>query len=375
MAWFRLLFSAADGGPPPGGADVELTYTWHNKSPIVPTSGRVSRSVLSLLRASHWDSAVQILENDVGNPDGTLTIRITGCERNVCVIGDPSEITVAIADDDGGPETAPPGRPDPPRLVCASAGGGYDSTGIAVSWQAPTFVGGAAIDGYDVQYRRRVADGDQRVWSDWQAWPHNGTAISTAITGLDTDTLYGVQVRALNANGPGQWSLPNTFWTGQSDKNLRDPRRTHPVVVEAPALSLACGPQSRSSLCGPQPRYCTTDPEREQSGGDAAGRRSLVTVVTPADQADSWRLRPRIRRRDRRRCCDCRRRRVSRCRGSGDCLGAGVPGQRAGDDSLRVRVGCCERERRRDDERDPTGRPDSAGHSRAVRPDPGGCDH
>ena len=217
LAWFRLLFSAADGGPPPGGADVELTYTWHNKSPIVPTSGRVSRSVLSLLPASHWDSAVQILENDVGNPDGTLTIRITGCERNVCVIGDPSEITVAIADDDGGPETAPPGPPDSPRLVCASAGGGHDGTGTAVSWQAPAFVGGTEIQGYEVQYRRRINDGDPWVWGDWQAWPHHGTATSVTISGLDPDTLYGVRVRAVNANGPGQWSLPNTFWTGYPD--------------------------------------------------------------------------------------------------------------------------------------------------------------
>lgn len=109
LALFRLLLSAADGGPPPGGANVELSYTWHNESPIVPISGQHSRGVLGLGRVSHWDAAVQILDNDVGNPDGTLTIRITGCERNGCVIGEPSEITVTIADDDGGPEAVPTG--------------------------------------------------------------------------------------------------------------------------------------------------------------------------------------------------------------------------------------------------------------------------
>ena len=215
---FRLQFAAADGGPPVGGADVELTAWWSRESPLVPTSGHISRVEFSLPRVTQWDTAIQILDNDVGNPDGTATIRITGCKRNGCEIGEPSEITVTIADDDGGPETAPPGKPYALRLVCASSGDGYDSTGIAVSWQAPTFEGGAAIDGYGVQYRRRIGDGNQWVWSDWQAWPHNGTVTSTAITGLDPDTVYRVRVRAFNANGPGQWSLPNSFGTGQSDQ-------------------------------------------------------------------------------------------------------------------------------------------------------------
>ena len=215
---FRLLFAAADGGPPVGGADVELSAFWSHKSPIVPTSGQISRVEFSLPRVTQWDTAIQILDNDVGNPDGTATIRITGCKRNGCVIGEPSEITVTIVDDDGGPEAAPPGNLDTPRLVCASSGAGYDSTGIAVSWNAPDFAGGAEIEGYEVQYRQRIGDGNPWIWGEWQAHTHAGAATSTAITGLDADTLYGVRVRALNANRPGQWSLPNTFNTGQSDR-------------------------------------------------------------------------------------------------------------------------------------------------------------
>ena len=216
QVFFRLLFSAADGGPAPHGVDVELSFEWNHFSPIVPISGEISRIVLSLPRVDVWDSAVQILDNDIGNPDGTMTARITGCERNGCVIGMPSEITVTIADDDGGPAAAPPGRPDPPRLVCASAGDGYDATGIAASWTAPTFVGGAPVDGYDVQYHRRIAGSDPWAWGEWQDWGHVGTATSTTITGLDADALYGVRVRAVNANGHGQWSLPGTSWTGYS---------------------------------------------------------------------------------------------------------------------------------------------------------------
>ena len=109
--FYRLLFAAADGGRAQYGADVELTFSWKHNSPIVPISGQVSRIVLSLYRVDMWDSAVQILDNDVGNPDSTVVVRITGCERNGCVIGSPSELTVTIADDDGGPEAAPPGQP------------------------------------------------------------------------------------------------------------------------------------------------------------------------------------------------------------------------------------------------------------------------
>ena len=216
--FYRLLFAAADGGRAQYGADVELTFSWKHNSPIVPTSGEISRVVLSLYRVDVWDSTVQILNNDVGNPDSTAVVRITGCERNGCVIGSPSELTVTIADDDGGPEAAPPGNLDTPRLVCASSGAGYDSTGIAVSWNAPDFAGGAEIEGYEVQYRQRIGDGNPWIWGEWQAHTHAGAATSTTIAGLDADTLYGVRVRALNANGPGQWSLPNTFNTGQSDR-------------------------------------------------------------------------------------------------------------------------------------------------------------
>ena len=216
--FYRLLFAAADGGRAQYGADVELTFSWKHNSPIVPTSGQVSRIVLSLYRVDVWDSAVRILDNDVGNPDSTAVVRITGCERNGCVIGEPSEITVTIVDDDGGPEAAPPGNLDTPRLVCASSGAGYDSTGIAVSWNAPDFAGGAEIEGYEVQYRQRIGDGNPWIWGEWQAHTHAGAATSTTIAGHDADTLYGVRVRALNANGPGQWSLPNTFNTGQSDR-------------------------------------------------------------------------------------------------------------------------------------------------------------
>ena len=104
-ARFRILMSAADGGPLVGGADVELSFDWDPS----PRSGQISRIVLSLPRVDVWDGAVQIRDDDIANADGTVTARITGCERNGCLVGAPSEITLTIADDDGGPAAAPPG--------------------------------------------------------------------------------------------------------------------------------------------------------------------------------------------------------------------------------------------------------------------------
>ena len=31
---------------------------------------------------------------------------------------------------------------------------GYDATGIAVSWKAPNFVGGAPVESYELRYRQ-----------------------------------------------------------------------------------------------------------------------------------------------------------------------------------------------------------------------------
>ncbi len=216
-AWYRILASAEDGGPAPGGADVELSFQWRHYSPLVPTSGQISSVVFSLPRFDVWDTVVRISENTVGNPDSALTVTITGCERNGCVIGTPSQITLTIADDDGGPAAAPPGQPERARAVCPADGHGSADTGMTVIWQAPEFEGGAPIDHYEVQYRRLdLVDGGP-TYSDWQIQPHGSAETSTTITGLDTETAYRIRVRAVNANGPGEWSAGISHSTGLPD--------------------------------------------------------------------------------------------------------------------------------------------------------------
>ena len=215
-ALFRLEFEAVGGGPPVGdGVDVELSYGWRHDSPLVTTHGQVVRTKLSLLWAEVWDTAVQIHDNDVGHADGTVTIRITGCSRSGCIIGTPSELTLTIADDDGGPEAAIPGPPSVPRLVCAPSGDGYDDTGIAVSWKAPNFVGGAPVESYDLRYRESSRFvGGRLIDHAWESWAHGVAATSATITGLVTHAKYMVQVRAVNGTGPGLWSEPWYFVVG-----------------------------------------------------------------------------------------------------------------------------------------------------------------
>ena len=87
-----------------------------------------------------------------------------------------------------------------------------------MSWQAPEFEGGAPIEGYEVRYRRRNDTGGETPgWGEWQPWPHGGASTSTNIIGLDIHTSYGVQVRAVNANGPSEWSPEGTGVTGEPD--------------------------------------------------------------------------------------------------------------------------------------------------------------
>ncbi len=214
-ALFRLNVQAIGGGRPVGGVDVHLRYSWDIPSPLVTAHGYASQGTWSLPRVEVWDGPVPIHDNDFGNPDGTLTIRITGCERNGCIVGTPSVLTLTITDDDGGPVASIPGPPNQPRLVCARSDDGYDDTGIAVSWKAPNFVGGAPIESYELRYRQSSKFiGGRLIEHLWESWPHGVAATSTTITGLVPRTDYTVQVSAVNGNGPGLWSEPNYFKVG-----------------------------------------------------------------------------------------------------------------------------------------------------------------
>ena len=69
-------------------------------------------------------------------------------------------------------------------------------TSVTISWNAPTT--GGTPTGYDVEYFRTTIG--------LRSWPHSGVGRSATITGLESNTLYQVRVRATNSGGNGPWS-------------------------------------------------------------------------------------------------------------------------------------------------------------------------
>ncbi len=93
-------------------------------------------------------------------------------------------------------------RPAAPTGVSASQSG----TSLTINWTAPTDTGTSAITGYDLRYIRS----DASDFSDGNWTVRNAVATSDAspfaLTGLEADVQYDLQVRAVNSGGAGPWS-------------------------------------------------------------------------------------------------------------------------------------------------------------------------
>ncbi len=87
---------------------------------------------------------------------------------------------------------------------------GIDS--LTVTWSAPGFMRGGDITAYDLRYIPTVAD--ETNDSNWNViegvWRTGGGELTAQVTGLAGNTWYDVQVRAVNATGPGNWSATAT---------------------------------------------------------------------------------------------------------------------------------------------------------------------
>lgn len=103
------------------------------------------------------------------------------------------EVTVNLTD-----VAEPPPAPAAPAVV---AGAGTTDT-LRVSWTAPATTGRPAIQHYDLQYR--AASGAPR------AGPRGVGGTAADIGGLEPDTVYNVQVRAVNDEGESTWSPAGT---------------------------------------------------------------------------------------------------------------------------------------------------------------------
>ena len=101
-----------------------------------------------------------------------------------------------------------PPQPDPPT-VSATEG---SSTSLDVSWTAPPSLGRPPITHYNLRYRK---DSIQT----WTNGPQSVTGTTVQITGLARNTLYRVQVQAVNHEGASLWSTSNSSSRSDSDSN------------------------------------------------------------------------------------------------------------------------------------------------------------
>ena len=104
-------------------------------------------------------------------------------------VDDSLEVVITITD-----VNEMPGVSDPPTMIVSS-------DRLIVSWTEPANTGPAITD-YDVQYRQTDSEDPFTHWDP----TNTSTDLSITITGISSDNVYEVQVRATNAEGTGDWS-------------------------------------------------------------------------------------------------------------------------------------------------------------------------
>ena len=122
------------------------------------------------------------------------------------------EVTVSASDGEGGADTIEvtinidnvSEAPEAPGALRVRASG---MTALGISWSAPRNAGRPEIEGYDLRYRNTVE-------AEWSDGPSGVEETETEVQGLLEDTEYEVQVRAVNAEGAGEWSQAASGRTG-----------------------------------------------------------------------------------------------------------------------------------------------------------------
>ena len=127
------------------------------------------------------------LTSPAGDNEYVVMVRVTSGAGSRALTAE-QEIRITVEDED-----EPPGAPQSTYISESTL------NSLMVEWTAPENRG-PAITGYRVRYRDVEGGGIDEVLA--------GTALSWTLTGLDEDTLYEVQVQAINDEGAGPWSEP-----------------------------------------------------------------------------------------------------------------------------------------------------------------------
>ena len=136
------------------------------------------------------------------------------------------DLTISVSDVD----TEAPGTPDKPS-VSPDPEDGHEA--LLVEWTAPENAG-PPITGYVLQYR--IAGPGEK----WKRVRVDAGESEKTITGLESDTAYEAQVRAVNDEGDGRWSQ-----SGKGSTYAAQPVNSPPVFAGNAATTVAIAENSR----------------------------------------------------------------------------------------------------------------------------------
>ena len=146
------------------------------------------------------------IPGELGGLANLQTLWLSGNQLTGCILqnlrrietNDLSQLGLPFCDMPGAPTIATPIVP-----------GGASLT---VAWAVPINTGSSAITAYDLRYiETGAADKSDANWTVVEdVWAAGSGSLQYTLTGLTGGTQYDVQVRAVNAAGPGAWSATVT---------------------------------------------------------------------------------------------------------------------------------------------------------------------
>jgi hypothetical protein len=154
------------------------------------------------------------------------------------------------------------------------------TSGLRVSWKAPSFNGGVPVTGYRVEVRPEGA-GDA-AW----AGPEFGVTTSTTISPLEAAYKYEVRVAARNGVGLGSWSQFSVAVAPGSPSTPPAPvTATPPAPVTVPSAPQGVNVASASSSTPTDAQATITWSPPKSNGGAALS--GYTVTVSPGGQSQN----------------------------------------------------------------------------------------
>ena len=208
----------------------------------------------------------------------------------VADVGHTLKVRVGFIDDDGTTESLTSDAwptsdtiaaivPGKPRGLAATPGNGQ----VTLEWTAPASDGGASVTGYEYRYSAGTTVPDSTAWT---AVAGGGGVRTVVVSGLDNDTLYAFEVRAVNSVGGGPASDPASA-TPREGPQLA----ATPAVDGAVVTLIFTEPLDEGSVPAPGDFAVTADgapvPVDEVN---VVGTTVVLTLARPAAHGEAWRV-------------------------------------------------------------------------------------